>query len=307
MTFDALLSPVSVEQFATEALGSSPLLVNGIEERFAGLFNWDSINECLAGLRVDPYRIHVVKNGASSPVPYSEAIPQLGVRGKPLRLSPALLADAMRDGATVVVDAVDELHAPLRSLAQDIETQLGANVQVNLYVNTAQGDRGFGAHWDDHETIIVQVEGQKRWEILGGTMSAPLGGISTPPEPDVAGEVIHLSKGDLLYLPRGTWHRVSASGPTAHLTFGTRLPTGMDMFAKLIRRAEQFESVRSNIPRDASELGPWLSRFQSDIWQLFSTGDTLSELASSLLRAAAPRPRFTLPSSGIAPCVETGS
>jgi ribosomal protein L16 Arg81 hydroxylase len=35
-------------------------------------------------------------------------------------------------------------------------------VQVNSYASFGQTTVGFDAHWDDHDVIVVQLEGRKR-------------------------------------------------------------------------------------------------------------------------------------------------
>lgn len=42
---------------------------------------------------------------------------------------------------------------------------------------------GFGTHWDDHNVIVVQVEGSKHWRLYGPTRSAPMHRDTAQPEP----------------------------------------------------------------------------------------------------------------------------
>lgn len=83
---------------------------------------------------------------------------------------------------------------------------------------------GFGVHWDDHDTIVVQLDGAKRWRIYGTTRPYPLyRDIEDPgeaPTEPVADLVLH--PGDVLYVPRGAWHAVCADQGvrSLHVTCG---------------------------------------------------------------------------------------
>ncbi|MFK0238894.1 JmjC domain-containing protein [Streptomyces vinaceus] len=46
-------------------------------------------------------------------------------------------------------------------------------MQANLYVFWHPTE-AFGNHWDDHATVIFQLEGAKRWNLYGATRIDPL-------------------------------------------------------------------------------------------------------------------------------------
>ena len=46
-------------------------------------------------------------------------------------------------------------------------------VQVNTYLTTADA-AGFNLHWDDHDVLIVQLGGEKSWEVRGTSRVAPM-------------------------------------------------------------------------------------------------------------------------------------
>jgi ribosomal protein L16 Arg81 hydroxylase len=293
-TFSNLISPLDMSTFLSDKLGKSPVLVRGLPDRFSSLFTWADINETLASQRLDPNRTHVVQGGQSSALPLAEAVPQLGPRGRPLRLRPAALNSAMAAGAGLVIDAIEEAEAKLRRLTTDIERVLGSHAQANLYANVAGGSDAFGMHWDDHEVFVLQVEGEKQWEIYGLTMPVPLGGLSQPPQPREAPVQLTLRRGDLLYLPRGWWHRVTASAETAHLSIGIRLPTGIDVLSRLTKRAANRSSVRSDIPRDKT-YESWLASLRADIHELLTADNVLEDIVTELLNSAPSRPHYALP------------
>ncbi|MFI1284354.1 JmjC domain-containing protein [Streptomyces sp. NPDC020858] len=83
--------------------------------------------------------------------------------------------------------------------------------------------RPSGFHWDDHDTVIFQLEGAKRWNLHGATRTDPLRlDVEAPEKPEgpPLAEVV-LQAGDVLYVPLGWWHAVAAAqGRSPHLTCG---------------------------------------------------------------------------------------
>ncbi|MET8170758.1 cupin domain-containing protein [Streptomyces sp. NPDC005329] len=62
---------------------------------------------------------------------------------------------------------------PLARLCEAIERELRAPVQANQYASWTSAE-GLGVHWEDHDTVIVQLDGAKRWRIYGTTHPGPL-------------------------------------------------------------------------------------------------------------------------------------
>ena len=74
----------------------------------------------------------------------------------------AELTGLLRDGATLTIDRIDELHAPIAELCQTLERQLDVvRVNANMYASWRE-TVGLGLHWDPHDVIALQVIGTKR-------------------------------------------------------------------------------------------------------------------------------------------------
>ncbi|MGW9136420.1 JmjC domain-containing protein [Streptomyces sp. NPDC055681] len=298
-----LLAPLDEDLFLRDHLGRRPLLLTGRPGRFGALFGWPDLNECLAALRVDPSRMHLTRAGKGVPVSScAEPVPQLAARGKPLRLRPDRVLEALEEGATLVLDGVEELHPRLRSLVGSVEQSLDALVQANLYANLGDAADGFGIHWDDHDVLVVQAAGAKRWEVHAPTQEVPVGVLSSP-EPPSGGPPYWtgtLTDGDVLYLPRGWWHRVSpGDGPSLHLTLGARLPSAGDLLGRLLRHiAAEHAVVRYDLPRHADEstTALFFGELRAVLTKTIGEEGLLERLAEEVCRAAvAERPVFTLP------------
>jgi hypothetical protein len=132
----------------------------GDRGRFAGLLTWPALNEILRVHRLEPPRLRLVRDGETVPeTAYSQRrTSRYGASwNAPL---PHLVHAQLRDGATLVLSTIDELHSPIRDAASELERRLRTGVQANLYASwTARP--GFGVHWDDHDVVVVQISGAK--------------------------------------------------------------------------------------------------------------------------------------------------
>lgn len=220
-------------------------------DEVAGLVSFNTFNDLLAAHRLEPPRLRLSAGGEMLPQ-HRYATPEITRRGTVWhRLHPAELHERLDAGASLVVDAIDQLHPPIGALAQDLEGWLRTHVQVNAYASWTATE-GFGTHWDDHDVIVVQVSGAKRWRLFGATRTAPMyrdvAEPEDPPETPVADLV--LQPGDVLYLPRGWWHAVTADQGTAslHLTCGLGAHTGADLIRWLSDELRSSELVRTDLP-----------------------------------------------------------
>src|SRR5690606_20470296 len=132
-------------------------------------------------------------------------------------------------------------------LAETVEWLLRTGVQVNLYASWTSQE-GFGLHWDDHDVIVVQIAGTKRRRLYGPTRSHPPYRDVAQPQPprgDAIEELV-LSPGDVLYVPRGHWHQVTAfdGGHSLHLTCGLQTITGADLIGYLADQLRATDVVR---------------------------------------------------------------
>ena len=207
----------------------------------------------------------------------------------------------LRDGATLVLDAVNEMHAPLRRLCAGLAADFRAHCQANLYACWGES-QGFDVHWDDHDVFVVQVEGAKRWDLYGFTRPAPLRREREPaPAPTDDPKQIVLEAGDLLYLPRGYWHAAAGLGePSLHLTIGLSRKTGVDLLHWLADEAMVEAAVRADLrlEQDDALLGAQVAQVLA---AALSSGDP-AELGRRYRRgveaAARHRPELSLPHIG---------
>jgi hypothetical protein len=299
-SLDKLLEPLAAREFLDSAWGRTYRYVRGGAGKFRGLLPWAALNDILRRHRLDFPRLRLMKDGARLPL-NTYLRRAAGSAGRPVvpRLLPADFTRSLRDGATLVLDAVDELHAPLEELAETLELTFRERVQINMYAGW-RTSRGFDLHWDDHDVFILQVSGRKRWRLHGETRPCPVASDRGPQTPAPVGEPIWeetLEDGDLLYIPRGCWHvALPLDEPTLHLTVGVHNRTGLDLARWLAERLRARELFRRDLPRLASEAErrAHAARLRRELlaeWGEDPVGRYLDELDA----VASPRPRLGLP------------
>ncbi len=252
--FARMLAPCAPEEFLDSSWGADVLHVRGGAGKFAHMMPWGRLSEILRRHRLDSPRLRLVRDG--KPLPVASYLRRVtGARQKNTipRLKGVELARQLREGATLVLDAVDELSEPVEELATDLELFFRERVQVNLYAGW-QTSRGFDLHWDDHDVFILQIAGRKRWSVYGQTRPFPLVNDIEKAEKPTHDPVWEgtLEDGDLLYIPRGWWHvAVPLAEPTLHLTVGVHNRTGLDLLRWFSERVRASEAFRRDLPRFA--------------------------------------------------------
>ena len=155
--------------------------------------------------------------------------------GRPVAIRPFAVPTVLRCGSTAIANHVGhDIGGVLVDVNHDLARVTGTAVQTNLYLSERDA-RGFGAHWDDHDVIILQLQGRKYWELYEPAALSPI-----RPHVQVAakGQAVWsgiLSPGLALYIPRGWTHAVRGfEGETSfHYTIGFVRPSGIDLFAEM--------------------------------------------------------------------------
>lgn len=261
MIDDLIVEVLGGESFLAQDLGRAHRIYpapEGKRDRLAGLLTWGALNELLNTHRLDPPRFRLAIDGTTVP---ASAYCQLRTYRRMQSWEapqPHLVAEQLRAGATLVLDAIEEMHPPIRELVCGLERHLRTGVQVNAYASWTATE-GFGVHWDDHDVIVLQISGAKHWRIYGPTRPAPLYRDvafedEAPTEPIAE---LTLRAGDVLHVPRGWWHAAAASAgePSLHLTCGLATHTGADLLMWLVDELRAEQAIRQDLPRPADQNG----------------------------------------------------
>jgi ribosomal protein L16 Arg81 hydroxylase len=219
-----LLEPLSVETFLDEIWAVDHYHVErGCPGFFDALLPGSStVDELLELFHHEPSAVRLVRGkDKKGPDNYRLVDGRLDLVG---------IRNDFADGYTIVMDGVEQYVRAVGTLARSLEVELNFPVQVNTYI-TPPGQPGLAPHYDDHDVLILQVQGSKIWHLYVGADRPPRE-IQRDTEKAVAVEGlpaptdVHLEAGDVLYVPRGRVHAAeTASEQSIHLTVGIHAPT----------------------------------------------------------------------------------
>jgi ribosomal protein L16 Arg81 hydroxylase len=228
VTLRTLVSPITEQEFLSRHWEKKPLIVNRkIPAYYGDLFSLRDFDNAASR--------------ASSYVKVAEATTKKQVRhhGSGAISKERILAD-MREGASLILDHVQQYDEKLGLLCSKLSQQLGFLFQTNLYLTPPNG-KGFLPHWDNHDVFVLQVLGSKHWKVERDRRLLPEKDANIADEDRCfQGEVISftLEQGDMVYIPRGFVHAAECGSENSlHITLGIYPFTWDDLLAVVIKAA----------------------------------------------------------------------
>jgi lysine-specific demethylase/histidyl-hydroxylase NO66 len=215
------------------------------------------------------------------------------------------------DGYTIVLDSVQRYARAIAALSHSIEVELNFATQVNAYF-TPPESQGFEAHSDDHDALIVQLQGSKIWHIYEGVDVAPhemwrhetmsTAGLPVPVD-------VRLEAGDVLYVPRGRVHAAEATSElSVHLTVGLQAPTLFMLATRALNALNNSDDrIHTQLPPRflsdpdvRSGLGALVHGITEALEQPEVIADGLDSLEADLVRRGQCKPLGTAISDAVA-------
>ncbi|MBI5762141.1 MAG: hypothetical protein HZA51_01315 [Planctomycetes bacterium] len=295
-----MLTPMSREEFFDSYWGKKFCHISGARDRFCDLLPWQSVNGILEDHQLRYPQVRIAKDGESGSAATGGFLRQARTRRGEVRsqIDATALISELRNGATLILDAVDDMVESIREIAVDFESIFREPIQANAYAGWGTS-KGFDLHWDDHDVLVVQIHGSKSWKVYGARREAPLycdfhsDNTQVPSEPIWSGV---LQAGDVLYLPRGWWHvAVPLGHPTLHVSFGINRRTGIDFLAWIeSQMRERVEFRRDLIRIESTEQSAQLAAMRNIVTNLFQPPAVKQFLDEMCIRSLA-RPRIGLP------------
>ncbi len=223
-----LLTPLSIEEFQSQYYERAPMHVArdraGYYQR---VFDLLEVERILYASELHKADIRLVKDGV--PVrPESYLVPKPVCKENELepytdRVDADRISALFASGCSIVMHDVRSLSAPAANFCRELEMLFHHRVSPNMYL-TPPGNQGFDAHYDTHDTAIVQIEGTKHWRVYESAFPLPLDDQTFDKRLHTPGKVCieaDLRPGDFLYIPRGFLHEAKANEDLSlHLTLG---------------------------------------------------------------------------------------
>ncbi len=304
-SFEDIVAPLGAARFREDHLDRAPLYLEGEEDKFHDVMNWEILNRLLGTTTIWSHRslLLVLDRETVPPEAYTSPAPGRD-GGQVLRPDPGRVKRLLARGATLVANDIDQLTPELSAFARALEEFLGGKVQANLYMSS-QRRQGFRVHYDTHDVFAVHVAGTKRWFVFEGRAEDP---IAHPTYKNVPQEVhekakgklwreIRMTPGDLLYLPRGQYHYALAEdGGCIHIAFGVTYPIGIDVVSYLFERMVTDPLGRANLPRgDRAALAERLRALGARMAELLAEPRSLEDVERQMAGFRYPRETYDLP------------
>ncbi len=284
---DKLFSPLTAAGFLNDYWLRRHLHRNGRPGQFAHLLAPANV-EFLAASLTGPQAawVSLVRGG--------EDLNLAAVKGANGLISISRLRKARASGFTILLTSLHRRWPAIASFCRSLEAELlergvalSHPIVANAYA-TPPAAQGFKAHFDDHEILVLQIAGRKRWRLYAPVQEAPLS--VEPLRPEQLGPPVvelDLNPGDILYLPRGCPHDATAAAEaTLHLTLAIHCHTWLDLAIALMRREASFRATLPAIPGISSgQAAGWSKGLKQRLDQLANTTRVAESVAAAFREA----------------------
>ncbi len=277
-----VLAPVSTADFFANSFERAPLHVARDDAAyFAGIYGIADVEDSLVVGAREPEQFAVVRAGGE-PVGVADfTFERPSVRwratGKAAKtvLDPRKIAAYLDQGYTLIIKDASLFSARLQRFSNALQHDLRSYAQTNVYLTPA-GGQGFDVHHDTHDTLTIQLAGEKTWQIYEPVIELPLesqpfhSGTQVPnlrPHSEV-----RLRAGDTLYIPRGFPHAARNADATAlHATFALMPVRVIDVLETVMRLAADADvELRRTFPIHWTEAADFGERFAELVTQRLS-------------------------------------
>lgn len=292
-TAQKIFQPEGVDTFLRHALGRHALFLDGDRDRFCGVVSWDTVNHLAAFGGLTFPRLRLIQGDQF--LDENLYIRRNG-RGYPRALVSETNA-LLRQGALLAIDGLELLHEPVAELCATVESAVQTPVAAELYASWCEGAPRV-PQWDDHETLLLQVDGRKEWQLFEPTFSCPIAGCPAPPPAGDARWRGTLAPGDLLYIPRGWWYHDKAfAEPTLYLALTFQNLRAIDMIGRLLLTAQRQQLLRRDIPsfESAEARSSFLTLVQQELIYMANGPIFLGDMLRDMQEASDPRTEFNFP------------
>lgn len=273
---DWLLGQTEAARFHAEVYEQAAVNVHaraaGLDPaRFAPILTIEDVDRLVTTTDLRQDDLVLADAGVEGGIPHSDYVDSGGFVDR------GAVARKHREGATIILNQAHRFLSGLGELCQAIEGEFSCHVQTNLYLTPA-GAQGFPTHFDSHDVFVLQVAGQKQWQLYGTPLANPYRGERFQRHSHEAGDLAAsflLEPGDVAYVPRGMMHDALGAGEGAslHITVGLIVKSWADLVLEAVAEV----ALREPAFRRALPAG-----FARDSFDRSDARATLAKLGAAL-------------------------
>jgi ribosomal protein L16 Arg81 hydroxylase len=291
--FDQIIAPLTRERFLADYWNKKFLHIAGAKGRFTPILPWEELSHILEWHPPPQPQLRMFQEGVM--VDLRRYID--GPVGS-LKLNAGGLIALLAQGATMVLDTLQDVSPAVAHLTNSMEAALSCACTANLYAGW-RTQKGFNVHWDSHEVLVLQLAGRKRWQVFAPTRIDPLGDDSETAQPPTAPPIWEgiVNDGDLLYIPRGFWHvAFPLDEPSLHVSWGAQPATAVEFLTWWMRTLRRHPEARANLTQldDPATRQQFVARMIKLI-EASGAGDPLGKFLETQRASRRIGPRVRLP------------
>jgi hypothetical protein len=290
--FEHLILPVTVEEFSSEYWERKPLVVQRDEPgHYSTLLSMRDVDHLISSTGIRYPGLRLVKSG--SPLPTGSYTSNLSWGNAVFTnlAEPERVLAAYREGATVILQALQRTWQPLARFCRNLEMYFNHPVQANAYL-TPDSSQGFKPHYDTHDVLVLQIAGCKHWRIYDSPVPVPDRKLPYSAAGVQPGALLHefvIRPGDLIYMPRGFIHEaLTTESESLHITVGIVPYTWMDVFAEAVQLCREEPRFRRALPIGFAGRGEVGSDLREEFYSLLDSFREHADL-EELLEVVAQR------------------
>lgn len=287
-----LIGPERIDDFFARIYEREALVVHyDAPKRFDGLFSIDDVDRLVTGFDLREGQLDLAD--ATRQMQRSDYVDSAGYVDR------GAVAERHRGGATIVLNQAHQIDPSLARLCRGLEYVFSSHVQTNLYL-TPPNAQGFRTHYDNHDVLVIQIEGEKAWRLYNKPIDTPYRGEGFEPGKHDTGELkqeFTLKAGDCAYVPRGLMHDAQTAGDAAslHITVGLITRTWADLMLEAVsevalRRVEFRRSLPPGYARpgfDRTAAHAYLKRIGEIAAQEMQLDPAMDLIANDFIRSRA--------------------
>ncbi|PAW93037.1 hypothetical protein CKK33_05820 [Mucilaginibacter sp. MD40] len=249
--FNFILSPIPDKQFFNEYWDQAFLNIKRNDaDYYKNIIDLKDINHFLSKQDTRFPSIRVARNGLELPfIEYTDIDIAEDSFAAPI-INTDKLFNCFYEGATIVLQRMKYSLESLSNFTAELERLLNFRTETNIFI-TPENAKGFNAHYDNHNVVILQLYGKKTWNLYDINKKQPILSESYKQlnyEGIEPCKVIELLPGDLLYIPRGMVHEaVTVKESSVHLTLGLFPDTWADVFRSALSSIKNEEILSQQI------------------------------------------------------------